>query len=234
MKCLLQMGHRNLLGHATEEYWQVLHQYFSIARPDDCTDCIPISVFGDEVEVFDGLQYACVNWSSDVALHHSDAMMSKFLCVMIPTTAYYFRGKTNLTLQEAMKVIVRSLNRLYHQGPLRLVVCALKGDWKWMGQILNARNGPSSNSICYKCAATKNLDAPLTDLAATAVWRSSPLQGDQVWWEVPAIAELVGFGMQLFCPDILHTYHLGIGRDVVASILVLLLKIGCFPGRDVL
>ena len=101
-------------------------------------------------------------------------------------------------------------------------------------QILNARNGPSSNSICYKCAATKNLDAPLTDLAATAVWRSSPLQGDQVWWEVPAIAELVGFGMQLFCPDILHTYHLGIGRDVVASILVLLLKIGCFPGRDVL
>ena len=60
------------------------------------------------------------------------------------------------------------------------------------------------------------------------------MQGDQVWWEVPAIAELVGFGMQLFCPDILHTYHLGIGRDVVASILVLLLKIGCFPGRDVL
>ena len=97
MKCLLQMGHRNLLGHATEEYWQVLHQHFSIARPDDCTDCIPISVFGDEVEVFDGLQYACVNWSSDVALHHSDAMISKFLCVMIPTTAYYFRGKTNLT-----------------------------------------------------------------------------------------------------------------------------------------
>ena len=159
------MGHRNLLGHATEEYWQVLHQHFSIARPDDCTDCIPISVFGDEVEVFDGLQYACVNWSSDVALHHSDAMISKFLCVMIPTTAYYFRGKTNLTLQEAMKVIVRSLNRLYHQGPLRLVVCALKGDWKWMANF-ECKKWPFFEFYLLQMCCNKELGCPLDGLSS--------------------------------------------------------------------
>ena len=229
---LVQMGHRNLLGHATEEYWEVLYRNFSISRPDDSADCIPVSVFGDEMQVFDGLQYCCVNWSSDVALFHSNAMVSKFLTVMIPTTAYVFKGKVNLTIQEAMRVVVRSL-KLYREGPLHLVVCALKGDWKWMVQILNAKNTPSSNSVCYKCNATKNLEAPLTDLDSTAVWRSSPLHADDIWWEVPSVAELPGFGLQLFCPDILHTYHLGIGRDVVSSVLVLLLKQGCFPGRNV-
>ena len=51
---------------------------FSVHRPDGVSDCIPVSLFGDEVEAFDGNQYMCINWSSEVSIHHTNAKLSKF------------------------------------------------------------------------------------------------------------------------------------------------------------
>lgn len=234
VKCLLQMGHRNLLGQAEKQYWELLRTHFNVSRPADAADCIPVSVFGDEVEVFDGLQYCCINWSSDVALQHTDAKVTRFFCCMVPTTSYHMNGKVNCTIQACMGVIVRSLNRAYSQGILgtHLVVTGFKGDWKWMCQILNSINGPSTNLICFRCKASKDLTAPLTDTSPEAVWRNSVLQDDEIWWERPAVADVHGFNMLMFCPDIMHTYHLGIGRDVASSVLLILLKRGLFPGSS--
>ena len=106
------MGHRNLLGYATPEYWEILSSHFGVHQPEgEIQDSIPVSLFGDEVEVFDSLQYMCINWSSEVALHHTNAKLTKFLCVMIPTTAYSFEGKVNITLQHCLQILVASLNR---------------------------------------------------------------------------------------------------------------------------
>ena len=234
VKCLVQMGHREILGTATNEYWEILSREFSVHRPDDVSDCLPVSLFGDEVEVYDGCQYMCINWSSEVSIHHTNAKLSKFLCVMIPTSAYFFNGKENVTLQQCLSILVRSLNALYTCGVagVKLAVASVKGDWKFMCQALTAKNGPSSNHICFKCGATKDLTAPMTDLSPDALWRQSQLEEEDVWYSVPALKALACFSTKLMCPDILHTYHLGIGRDVVASLFVILLKRGFFPGPN--
>eukprot|EP00435_Cladocopium_sp_Y103_P048868 s2440_g14.t1 len=218
VKCLVQMGHREILGMATSEYWEILSREFGVHRPDDVSDCIPVSLFGDEVEVFDGNQYMCINWSSEVSIHHTNAKLSKFLCVMIPTSAYFFNGKVNVTLQQCLSILVHSLNTLYTSGVagVKLAVASVKGDWKFMCQALNAKNGPSSNHICFRCGATKDLTAPMTDLSRDAVWRQSQLEEEDIWHSAPALTELQCFSTKLMCPDILHTYHLGIGRDVKA------------------
>ena len=229
------MGHRNLLGNATAEYWEILSSHFGIRRPEgEISDCIPVSLFGDEVEVFDSLQYMCINWSSEVALHHTNAKLTKFLCVMIPTTAYCFEGKVNITLQHCLQILVASLNRMYTDGAhgLKMAVASVKGDWKFMCQAINSKHGPSSNHICFRCMATKDLTTPMTDLSAGAAWRQMHIEEEDMWHRSPALKELSCFSTKLMCPDLLHTYHLGCGRDIVASIFVILLKRGYFPGPN--
>ena len=226
------MGHRNLLGYATAEYWEILSSHFGVHRPEG--DSVPVSLFGDEVEVFDSLQDMCINWSSEVALHHTNAKLTKFLCVMIPTTAYCFEGKVNITLQHCLQILVASLNRMYTDGAhgLKMAVASVKGDWKFMCQAINSKHGPSSNRICFRCMATKDLTTPMTDLSAGAAWRHLHIEEEDIWHRSPALKELLCFSTKLMCPDLLHTYHLGCGRDIVASIFVILLKRGYFPGPN--
>ena len=51
-------------------------------------------------------------------------------------------------------------------------------------------------------------------------------------FKVLALAELPGFSMDLVSLDVLHVYHLGVARDIVASTLVLLLKTTLIPGNS--
>ena len=189
-------------------------------------DAFPIQLFGDEVEIFDNHQWMCLNWSAETSPVHSDAKASRYLICVLPVHSYLMRCQgqkklVNVTLQECLRIVVRSLNDLAESG-IAAVTC-VKGDWKFLVQALSSKFSASSNEICFKCCATKDLRCPYTDVAPSADWRSRQRDED-LWHERPAIADLCHFSLRLITPDILHTYHLGVGRDVVASVLTLLLK----------
>ena len=46
----------------------------------------------------------------------------------------------------------------------------------------------------------------------------------------PSLVDLLGWGLKMCHPDLLHCFHLG-GRDLVASSVVYLVKQGFWPGR---
>lgn len=135
--------------------------------------------------------------------------------------------------REAVKVIVGSLNRLSCEGVLglRAVVTSVKGDGKFIFEIVSAKANPNADQICVKCEATRGLRAPMTDLSEDAMWRQLP--HTDIWWAEPAIASLSNWSLNLVCPDLMHTYHLGMGRDVCSSVLVVCLRSGLFAGNNV-
>ncbi|CAE7260476.1 unnamed protein product [Symbiodinium sp. CCMP2592] len=93
--------------------------------------------------------------------------------------------------------------------------------------------------VCWKCMATKgnaegaDLGFCYTNLQANAKWKSSYGLNDP--YDVrPPFLDLPGFSMSMVWPYILHIFHLGCGRDLIASALrVLLGKRYMFNGRTV-
>lgn len=231
MKALLECGHRAVLGDATTEMWQVLQQHFHISKPPG--DAVPISIYGDEVQVFDNNLFMCINWMSECSPYHTNARASRFLVAMIPAKKYFMHEKVNVTLQAVFEQIVASCNTLCTEGVLglRTVVSSVRGDWKFLVQSLNLKVSANTNSICFRCRATKNLEYPMTDMSEQALWRTSG-HPDEVWHSPPALSNLHDFSLAIVSLDILHMYHLGVGRDIVASVLVLLLRAGIFAGRN--
>ncbi|CAE7217726.1 unnamed protein product [Symbiodinium sp. KB8] len=91
---------------------------------------------------------------------------------------------------------------------------------------------------CWKCMATKgniagaDLGFCYTNLKPNAKWMSS--YGLSEPYDVrPEFLGLPGFEMDMVWPDILHMFHLGTGRDLVASAVKVLLHTGIFNGRTV-
>ena len=151
--------------------------------PKPGPDAFPIQLFGDEVEIFDNHQWMCLNWSAETSPVHSDAKASRYLICVLPVHSYLMRCRgqkklVNVTLQECLRIVVRSLNDLAESG-IEAVTC-VKGDWKLLVQALSSKFSASSNEICFKCCATKNLRLPYTDVAPSADWRSR--QRDEDLW----------------------------------------------------
>lgn len=227
---MVQCGHRDILGQADNDLWTFYVQNLGVNKPDG--EVIPISVYGDEVQVFDNKLYMCINWISEVTPYSTNSKASRFLVGLVPATMYVMQNKVNVTLQELLRCVVRDLNALRDgvEG-LKGVVTSIRGDWKFLVQSLSLKFSYSTNRICFKCCATKNMECPFTDLSEGALWRTSA-NDESVWFEVPALAELHGFSMELVSLDVLHVYHLGVARDIVASTLVLLLKTTLIPGNS--
>ena len=224
----MKEGHRELLGHATPAYWEMLARHFNLQRPHG-DDVVPLSIFGDEIQVL----------SAETSTIHEDTRASRYLIALLPKRFYYMDRKVNRTLQAVMKVITDSMNKLETAGctvggkNLRGLVASVKGDWKFFGQLLNARVGPSSNEICHICRCTKDLQRPYTDITEGALWRSDPRPEDEVWYEKPTVTNLNQWKISLLAPDIMHTFHLGTGRDIAASVLTILLRSRVFSGSNV-
>ena len=102
--------------------WQVLQEHFCINKPPG--DAVPISIYGDEVQVFDNNLFMCINWMSECSPYHTNARASRFLVAMIPANKYFMHGKVNMTLQAVFEQIVASCNTLCTEGvfDLRTVV----------------------------------------------------------------------------------------------------------------
>ena len=143
----------------------------------------------------------------------------------------------NVTLQAFLKLVVQSFNTWSSQkiGGYYGVVSTIKGDWKWLRQSLNLTRHYNTDCVCFKCMASKSLRHPYTDLSGTASWRGT--YGLQPPWsesEPPELLHLHNFNVNMVGVDILHTFHLGLARDVIASLMVILLRLpNFFEGRTI-
>ena len=90
--------------------------------------------------------------------------------------------------------------------------------------------------ICWMCNATKgstNMGLCFTDLSHSALWRTTILQ-EFPWSVEPCYTQLVGFELSMVNCNLLHMWNLGVLRDVVGSILNVVLKeTFVFDGHDI-
>lgn len=88
--------------------------------------------------------------------------------------------------------------------------------------------------VCWMCHATKGNDGCL-DFAytnTTCKWKETLFQS-LPFDRPPVLTELCGWDLRMLHPDFLHVWHLGVGRDLLASAIVVLVKNHFFPGRTI-
>lgn len=86
--------------------------------------------------------------------------------------------------------------------------------------------------VCWMCLATKGNSDDLVNAYTNTQrnWEHTFYQ--QAPFNVePAVCKLTGWQLQMVHPDILHCFHLGVGRDLCGSAIKLLVQRGYFPGR---
>ena len=66
-----------------------------------------------------------------------------------------------------------------------------------------------------------------TNLSPGALWRGT-LYDANPWDVIPAFANLTGFDVRMLGMDLLHLFHLGVGRDMVGSAMRILCHCGIF------
>ena len=225
MKSLVDNGFRDILGHADAQYWNMHRSSYGIHIPDYCE--IGITLWGDEGDI--NGKWMFLQWGSDNAPFHilKDSMASRFPITLIDSHAYVLdeENNTNITLQAALGHVRDSfdiLRQVFSACPAQLV--GIRGDWKYLCQALALFRTPHTNQICFQCLASKDMSMPYTDITESAAWRSTFWSVDPCLAE-PTILQAQG-SLSLRCAqvDIMHTFHLGIGRDLVGSTLCLLLR----------
>ena len=69
-----------------------------------------------------------------------------------------------------------------------------------------------------------------TDLSETAAWRTRP--APDPWSERPCLSLLDGFSLRMVSTDWMHTWHLGVARDLVGAAMKICLKSQFWPGPN--
>lgn len=221
------------LGQGSDRYWKLMQEEFGISRPGppNCP-AIGLQLFGDEAQI-QGTSYMALRWSSEQSPYWSKAKRSKFLIALVPQNFYAMREQVNMTLQSVLEAVVESINDWTDNGVdgLYAKVATCKGDWKYLVQSLNLKRKPTTNRICFLCMASKDMERPLTDLSPEALWRVDV--PTEPWSEEPVLLKLHDSTLSHMAIDLLHVWFLGVGRDLAASVLLLLLRTGQFPGNNV-
>ena len=231
-EAIVEAGHRDLFGRTDEQYWRA-QERCGIPRPC-CTleDALGIQLYGDEGQFYEQDSYMAISWTCECSPFYTDQALSRFVIALMPATRYYVNTSgINMTLQALLKIVVRSLNRWQCAQ-----VVTIKGDWKFMVQCANLERHPGTNRICFRpgCFASKSLDCPYTDVSAGAAWRAAAAPVLLPWSVQPEICHLRGFDARWLSVDLLHAFHLGVGRDIASSAFVVLLRTGQFAGNNAL
>lgn len=91
--------------------------------------------------------------------------------------------------------------------------------------------------VCWRCNATKgtaDVDWCYSNVSPSAPWRGS-LWSQDPWPQnvVPSLTGLLGFSVRMLGVDLLHIFHLGVGRDLCGSaVRILVTKRGYWRGRN--
>ena len=157
-----------------------------------------------------------------------------------------------------LKVVFEDLESLYYNGisvrddcTLRFLVLGLKGDLPFLTKaghlnrtFMNIRKGPAGpnskplTGCCWMCAAGSSA-VPFEEFTRSPAWLQTVGPNNELpWATIPDFMEHVPHVLEdkgsFFKLDLLHVYHLGIGRDFAASSLVVALNLiyqGAIPDR---
>ena len=169
--------------------------------------------------------------------HHS--FITRFLIGVMPKASYKDAPETfEAFLEKAME----DFASLYFQGlqisgrVLRFLVLGLKGDLPFLAKAGNMTRtflhirkrpqGPNSKPLtgcCWLCGAGTD-SVPFEDFGASPLWMStSGVNNINPWDRLPCffnhVPHVPNDKGQFFKLDLLHIYHLGIGRDFCGSSL---------------
>ena len=89
--------------------------------------------------------------------------------------------------------------------------------------------------VCWICHATKgshDLSMCYTNSSDDAAWLNT-VYLDEPWEVTPTLSFLPGFDIKMLGLDILHIFHLGVGRDLIGSALRVLCRGNIFNGRNI-
>jgi hypothetical protein len=82
------------------------------------------------------------------------------------------------------------------------------------------------DQICWMCLASKgkrSLQHAFSDTRPTAGWRAT-LWASLPWDVESVLLQLVGFEVFMIMIDLMHAFHLGVGRDILGSALKTILR----------
>lgn len=157
-----------------------------------------------------------------------------------------------VTFSRWLEEFAKDLQGLYYRGifhertqrTLKFCVIGVKGDLPFLAKAANMtrtflnirkhRPGPNSKPLtgcCWLClAGSEQSDGPVPfeDFSETARWISTQKANNPYPWDAfPPFMQYLPFPLSdapsFFKIDVLHVYHLGIGRDFAASSLVYIL-----------
>ena len=252
IKAILDSGLRKALlpsSRKVREFWKVWLQ----DHPDDemhnpewdpyLHRLIPLQLWGDEGTNREN-SWMMLTMISLLSPDHVRCLSqaSRHLLFTFPVDLYAKSKRqdkeVNKSIQMLLREITNDLNGLYDEGVVSdkglyfARVVNLKGDWKFLVQALNLVRSPSHDKICPFCEAGKKDPALLfTDTRECAGWKNT-LFASAPWKVLPELMLLRGFGLGFISFDLMHTWHLGCGRDLAASTIKELVKQRVFVGNS--
>lgn len=164
---------------------------------------------------------------------------SRYPLFSFPVEAYVKDPETNvnLSLEMLLEKISSDFNKLLIEGFAtkhgqffgRLI--ALKGDWKWLVQALNLVRTPGSDMICPYCHAGKT-NMLFTNVREDAAWANT-LFSTAPWDVFPNLMGIKFFRLEMVIFDLMHVWHLGVGRDIAGTCIKELTKAKTFVGSKI-
>ena len=223
---MLENGFECVFGQPPPNYWTLLHAKCEHPGCPGSSEerSIGLMLYGDESTAL-GSTFMAFHWQSDHSELAANSQQSRYLITVIEKERYVVRDGINVTIQGITSHIVASLNLWREQGlqGLKASVVVVKGDWKFIKELCNLQRFYSRDAICFLCEASKSMDCPYTDTSASAKWRDTYLKSDP-WTVAPEITKLADWSLLRVSIDLMHTFHLGLGRDIIASTLLILLR----------
>ena len=150
------------------------------------------------------------------------------------------------TFQVFLMHVMQNLRSAYYEGisiggtTLRFVVLGMKGDLPFLAKagnlkrtFMNIRKAPRTEKskpltgCCWMCAAGSD-QIPFEEFTESPAWlatsgRANALPWNNMPWFFDDVPHVVHDKAAFFKLDLLHIYHLGIGRDFVGSALTVAL-----------
>ncbi|CAJ1443883.1 unnamed protein product [Effrenium voratum] len=207
---------------------------------------VPIVLWGDE-GTHNFKSWMLFSWMLDVSLWRTNSKASRNLAFACPVNMYRSHEKVNQTLQALLQAVKADLDGLakglevcgeaaqlidcVHVWTFHVVAC--KGDLKYLAQSLNLTRFPGCEEVCFRCLASMGRQDPslvYTDLSEAAAWRTRP--APDPWSERPCLSLLDGFSLRMVSTDWMHTWHLGVARDLVGAAMKICLKSQFWPGPN--
>ena len=76
----------------------------------------------------------------------------------------------------------------------------------------------------------KDISTVYTDISPQAGWREGPAAPP--YFELPPLSEMPNFTLRMVSADFMHTWNLGVARDLIGSCLKVCLKTQFWPGPN--